>query len=110
MAVELLTMVADKLSATVAEPQAVAIKLLTMVVDKLSAAVAESQVVAVELLTMVADKSSAAKPMHNIGNRTSEPMFGAEKPSAVRYDNQINEQFYQHPHLRLYYSPCSPGY
>ena len=99
MAVELLTMVADKLSATVAEPQAVAIKLLTMVVDKLSAAVAESQVVAVELLTMAADKLSAAELMYNIDNCLSLPMFDAEKPSAVRYDNQTDEQFYQHPYV-----------
>ena len=103
-----LTVVVD--NSSVKGSTSVADSLLAVVTDKPSAVVADSQVVAVELLTMVADKSSAAKPMHNIDNRTSEPMFGAEKPSAVRYDNQINEQFYQHPHLRLYYSPCSPGY
>ena len=43
-------------------------------------------VVDVELLTMVADKPSAAELLHNIDNRLSEPMFDADKPSAVRYD------------------------
>ena len=66
-------------------------------------------VVDVELLTMVADKPSAPEPMHNIDNRQSEPMFDADKPSAVRCDNQTDEQFYQHPHIWLYDSPCSPG-
>ena len=42
---------------------------------------------AVELLTMAADKPSAAEPMHNIDNRLSEPMFDAEKPSAVMHDD-----------------------
>ena len=58
---------------------------------------------------MMADKPSAAKPMHNIDNRLSEPMFDADKPSAVRCENQTDEQFYQHPHVSLYYSPCSPA-
>ena len=66
-------------------------------------------VVDVELLTMVADKSSAAEPMHNIDNRWSELMFDADKPSVAMCDNQTNEQFFQHSHVRLYYSPCSPG-
>ena len=56
-------------------------------------------VVDVELLTMVADRPSAAEPMHNIDNRLSEPMFDADKPSAVRCDNQTDEQFYQYPHV-----------
>ena len=77
----------------------VADSLLAVVTDKPSAVVADSQVVAVELLTMVADRLSAAEPMHNIDNRMSEPMLGDEKPSAVRYDNQTDEQIYQHPHL-----------
>jgi len=99
VAVKLLTMVADKLSAAVAEPQAVAVELLTMVVDKLSAAIAEPHAVAVELLAMAANKLSAAEPMYNIDNRLSKPMFDAEKSSAVRYDNQTNEQFYQYPYV-----------
>ena len=53
---------------------------------------------AVELLTMVADKPSAAEPMYNIDNSLSEPMFDTKKLSAVRYDNQTDERFYQHPH------------
>ncbi|KAG2611619.1 hypothetical protein PVAP13_4KG166820 [Panicum virgatum] len=56
-------------------------------------------VVDVELLTMVADRPSAAEPMHIIDNCLSEPMFDADKPSAVRCDNQTDEQFYQHPHV-----------
>ena len=40
---------------------------------------------------MMTDKPSAVKPMHNIDNRLSEPMFDADKPSAVRCDNQTNE-------------------
>ena len=36
---------------------------------------------------MMADKPSAAKSMHNIDNRLSEPMFDAEKPSAVMHDD-----------------------
>ena len=48
---------------------------------------------------MMTDKPSAVKPMHNIDNRLSEPMFDADKPSAVRCDNQIDEQFYEHPHV-----------
>ena len=51
-------------------------------------------VVDVELLTMVADRPSATEPMHNIDNRLSEPMFDADKPSAVKCDNQTDEQFY----------------
>ena len=54
---------------------------------------------AVELLTMAADKLSAAELMYNIDNCLSLPMFDAEKPSAVRYDNQTDERFYQYPHL-----------
>ena len=42
---------------------------------------------AVELLTIVANKPSAAELMHNIDNRLSEPMFDAEKPSAVMHDD-----------------------
>ena len=55
--------------------------------DKPSAAVAEPQAVAVGLLTTIAEKPSAAEPMHNIDNRLSEPMFDAEKPSAVMHDD-----------------------
>ena len=65
---------------------------LTTVVD-------ESLAVAAGPSTMVADKLSAVEPMHNIDNRLSEPMFNADKPSAVRCDNQTDEQFYQHPHV-----------
>ena len=36
---------------------------------------------------MMADKPSAAKSMHNIDNRLSEPMFDAEKSSAVMHDD-----------------------
>ena len=36
---------------------------------------------------MMADKPSAAKPMHNIDNCLSEPMFDAEKSSAVMHDD-----------------------
>ena len=36
---------------------------------------------------MMADKPSAAKSMHNIDNRLSEPMFDAEKLSAVMHDD-----------------------
>ena len=65
---------------------------LTTIVD-------ESSAVAAGPLTMVADRPSAVEPMHNIDNRQSEPMFDADKPSAVRCDNQTDEQFYQHPHV-----------
>ena len=75
----------------------------------LTAVVDESSAVAAGPLTMVADRPSVAEPMHNIDNRLSEPMFDADKPSAVRCDNQTDEQFYQHPHLRLYCLSCSPG-
>ena len=53
---------------------------LTTIVD-------ESSAVATEPLTMVADRPSAVEPMHNIDNRLSEPMFDAEKPSAVMHDD-----------------------
>ena len=98
------------LTAVVDESPAVAVEPLTRVADKLSAVepmhnidnrmfdTAESvsdaellAVVDVELLTAVADRSSAAEPMRNINNRLSEPMFDADKPSAVRCDNQTNE-------------------
>ena len=69
----------------------------------------ESSAVAAGPLTMVADKLSAVEPMHNVDDRLSESMLNAEKPSAVRCDNQTDEQFYQHPHVSLYYSPCSLG-
>ena len=36
---------------------------------------------------MMADKPSAAKPMHNIDNYLSEPMFDAEKLSVVMHDD-----------------------
>ena len=75
---------------------------LTTVVDELSAVVAGP-------LTMVVDKLSAVELMHNIDNRLSEPMFDADKPSAVRCNNQTDKQFYQHPHVSLYYLPCSLG-
>ena len=65
---------------------------LTTIVD-------ESSAVAAGPLTMVADKLSAVEPMHNIDSCLSEPMFDADKPSAVRCDNQTDEQFYQHPHV-----------
>ena len=106
------------LTTVVDESSAIATGPLTMVADKLSAVepmhnvdsclldTAEPAfdakllaVVDVELLTMVADRLSAAEPMHNIDNRQSEPIFDAEKQSVVRYDNQTDEQFYQHPHL-----------
>ena len=51
------------------------------------------------VLCSLADKPSAAEPMHNIDNRQSEPMFDADRPSAVRCDNQTDEQIYQHPHV-----------
>ena len=73
--------------------------MLVVVTDKPSSAVAELHAVAAELLTMVADRPSAAEPMHNIDNRLSEPMFDADKVSAVRCDNQTDEQFCQHPHV-----------
>ena len=92
-----LTVVVDKSS--VKRPTSVADSLLAVVTDKPSTVVAEQQAVAVELLTMIADKPSAAEPMHNIDNLLSEPMFDAEKQLAVMYDNQTDEQFYQHPHL-----------
>ena len=115
-------------TAVVNESSAVAAGPLTMVADKVSAVepmhnidsclsdtaelVFDAELLAVvdvELLTMVADRSSAADLMHNIDNCQSEPMFDADKPSAVRCDNQTDEQFYQHPHVSLYYSPCSLG-
>ena len=65
----------------------------------LTAVVDESSAVAAGPLTMVADRPSAAEPMHNIDDHLSEPMFDADKPSAVRCDNQTDEQFYQYPHL-----------
>ena len=65
---------------------------LTAVVDESSAAAAGPS-------TMVADKLSAMEPMYNIDSRLSEPMFDADKPSAVRCDNQTDEQFYQHSHV-----------
>ena len=65
----------------------------------LTAVVDESLAVAAGPLTMIADRPSAAEPMHNINNRLSEPMFDADKPSAVRCDNQTDEQFYRHPHV-----------
>ena len=65
----------------------------------LTAVVDESSVVVAGPLTMVADRPSAAEPMHNIDNRLSESMFDADKPSAVRCDNQTNEQFYKRPHF-----------
>ena len=118
MAEELMLAANSYLTAVVDESSAVAAGPLTMVADKLSAVepmhnkdsrmsdIAEPvfdaellAVVDVELLTMVADKPSAAEPMHNIDNRLSEPMFDADKPSAVRCDNQTDEQFYQHPHV-----------
>ena len=39
------------------------------------------------VIGMMADKSLAEKPMHNIDNRLSEPMFDAEKLSAVMHDD-----------------------
>ena len=93
MAVELLTMVAEKPSAV--EP-------MHNIDNHLSEPMFDAELLAVvdvKLLTMVANKPSAAEPMHNIDNRLSEPMFDAEKPSALRYDNQTDEQFCQHPHL-----------
>ena len=48
---------------------------------------------------MMADKPSAAEPMYNIDNRLSELMFDTDKPSAMRCDNQTDEQFYEHPHV-----------
>ena len=92
-----LTVVVD--NSSLKGPTSVSDSLLAFVKDKLLAAVAEAQVVVVELLTMVVDKSSAAEPMYNIDNSLSEPMFDTEKPSAVRYNNQSDERFYQHPHL-----------
>ena len=128
MAEELMLAANSYLTTVVDESSAIATGPLTMVADKLSAVepmhnvdsclldTAEPAfdakllaVVDVELLTMVADKSSAAEPMHNIDNRWSELMFDADKPSAAMCDNQTNEQFFQHSHVRLYYSPCSPG-
>ena len=92
-----LTVVVD--NSSVKGSTSVGDSLLVVVTDKPSAAVVVSQVVAVELLTMVADKPSAAEPMYNTDNHLSEPMFNTEKPSAVRYDNQTDERFYQYPHL-----------
>ena len=65
----------------------IADNLLAVVTDRPSTTVAEPQAVADELLTMAAGQPSAVEPMHNIDNRLSEPMFDAEKPSALRYDN-----------------------
>ena len=115
---EELMLAANSYLTTVDESSAVAAGPLTMVADKLSAVepmhnidsrlsdtaelVFDAELLAVvdvELLTMVADRPSAAEPMHNIDNRLSEPMFDADKPSAVRCDNQTDEQFYQHSHI-----------
>jgi len=109
---ELMLAANSYLTTVVDESSAIATGPLTMVADKLSAVepmhnvdsclpdTAEPAfdaellaVVDVELLTMVADRSSAAEPMHNIDNHLSEPMFDAEKSSALRYDNQTDEQF-----------------
>ena len=61
---------------------------LTLVANNyLTSVVDESSVVAVGSLTMVANKLSAVEPMHNIYSRLSEPMFDAEKPSAVMHDD-----------------------
>ena len=38
---------------------------------------------------MIADKPSAVEPMHNIDNCLSEPMFDAEKPSAMVADKSL---------------------
>ena len=65
---------------------------LTTIVD-------ESSAVAAGPLTMVADRPSVVEPMHNIDYRLSEPMFDADKVSAVSCDNQTDEQFCQHPHV-----------
>ena len=92
-----LTVVVD--NSSVKGSTSIADNLLAVVTDRPSTTVAEPQAVADELLTMIADKPSAAEPMHNIDNRQSEPMFDADKSSAVRCDNQTDEQFYQHPHL-----------
>ena len=106
MAEELMLAANSYLTVVVDESLAVAAGPLTMVADKLSAVelmhnidsclsdtaepVFDAEllvVVDVELLTMVADRPSATEPMHNIDNRLSEPMFDADKPSAVRCDN-----------------------
>ena len=106
MAEELMLAANSYLTAVVDESSAVAAGTLTMVAGKLSAVepmhnidsclldtaepVFDAELLAVvdvELLTMVADKPSAAEPMHNIDNRLSEPMFDAEKPSAVMHDD-----------------------
>ena len=113
MAEELMLAANSYLTAVVDESLAVAAGPLTMVADKLLAVepmhniygclpdtaepVFDAELLAVvdvELLTMVADKPSAAEPMHNIDNRQSEQMFDADKSSAVRCDNQTDEQFY----------------
>ena len=128
MAEELMLAANNYLTVVVDDSSTVAAGPLTMVADKLSAVepmhnidsclpdtaelVFDAELLAVvdvELLTIVADKPSAAEPMHNIDNRWSELMFDADKPSAAMCDNQTYEQFYQHSHVRLYYSPCSPG-
>ena len=115
---ELMLAANSYLTAVVDESSAVAAGPMTMVADKLSAVepmhnidnrlsdtaepVFDAErlaIVDVELLTMVADRPPAAEPMHNIDNRQSELMFDADKPSAVRCDNQTHEQFYQHPHV-----------
>jgi len=98
-----LTTVVDESSAVAAGP-------LTMVADKLSAVepmhnidsclpdtaepVFDAELLAVvdvELLTMVADRSSAADLMHNIDNCQSEPMFDADKPSAMVADKSSSK-------------------
>ena len=115
MAEELMLAANSYLTVVVDESSAVAAGPLTMVADRPSAVepmhnidshLSEPMfdakllvVVDVELLTMVADKPSAAEPTHNIDNRLSEAMFDADKPPAVRCDNQIDEQFYEHPHV-----------
>ena len=106
MVEELMLAANSNLTTVVDESSAVAAGPLTMVADKLSAVepmhnidsrlsdttelVFDAELLAivdVELLTMVAEKPSAAEPMHNIDNRLSEPMFDAEKPSAVMHDD-----------------------
>ena len=125
MAEELMLAAKSYLTAVVDKSSAVAAGLLTMVADRpsavktmhnidnhLSEPMFDTELLAivdVELLTMVADRPSAAEPTHNIDNHLSEAMFDADKPPAVRCDNQSDEQFYEHPHDWLYYSPCSSG-
>ena len=115
MAEELMLAANSYLIAVVDESSAVAAGPLTMVAERPSAVESMHNidnhlsepmfdtellvVVDVELLTMVADRPSAAEPTHNIDNHLSEAMFDADKPSAARCDNQIDEQFYEHPHV-----------